>query len=69
MIFIYFQRNLDKFPKPPNLDHRLSIKKKITLHADLFHINGWSDLQEKLKDEYNFINLGIKCLFLNWINI
>ena len=25
---------------------------------DMFHINDWSDLQEKLKDEYNFMNLG-----------
>ena len=39
-------------------NHRLSIKKKNTLQADMFHINDWSDLQEKLKDEYNFMNLG-----------
>lgn len=38
--------------------HRLSIKRKTTLQPDMFHINDWSDLQEKLKDEYNFMSQG-----------
>jgi hypothetical protein len=50
--------------------HRLSIKRKTTLQPDMFHINDWSDLQEKLKDEYNLMSQGLANIYeQNFLNI